>query len=73
MYLGLNVKIYSFSHKIENISLNLSQNSEQLQDALVTKLLGQFVILHKSPFHHRLKNLIRDRLFFFFLLQYYIL
>ena len=45
-----------FSHKAETISLTLCQSSEHLQ-ALLTKLLGQFIEIHNTQFFQRLENL----------------
>ena len=52
----------SLQHEIlwalHHISPILCQINKHLQDALLTKLLDQFIEVHKSQFFQRLKNVI---------------
>ena len=59
MYVGFNIKLlFLFTQiKTKNLSLNLCQSSEHLQDTLLTKLLDKFNELHSSQFFKRLENL----------------
>ena len=51
----LSLQYKPFGHSIMFLWIN-----EHLQDALLTKLPGQFIELHKSQFFPRLENLIWD-------------
>ena len=55
MYLNFNIKLLSF-FKTKNVSLTLCQNSEQLQDTLLTKLLDQFIELQNTQIFKILEN-----------------
>ena len=43
---------------LHDVSLILCQISQHLQDARLTKLLGQFIEINKNQFFQRLENLI---------------
>ena len=47
----------SFSPQTKNVSLTFCGRTEHLQDAVLTKLLGQFIELDNAQFFQRLENL----------------
>ena len=51
-------KNYKPLWEVHHVSPILCQISQHLQDALLTKVLGQFTEVHKSQFFQRLENLI---------------
>ena len=57
-YIRIEMLPFQIPIVISSFSLTLCQISEHLQDVRLTKLIGQFIKVHKHHFLQRLENVI---------------